>query len=119
MNFISTTNWGFDTDLSMKQCIPELKVLKEWELIDKIFDWDLFLEKLIGIDWNNNDKLLQKYDDRCENHYEEIQYDYSQHLREMWYSSIEWVMDWYEDFCRDSYGEVCPVGHWPLFPKVK
>ena len=57
MNFIHTTEWGFDTDLSMKKCIPEIKVLTEWELIDKIFDWDIFLEKLIGIDCNSSNPI--------------------------------------------------------------
>jgi hypothetical protein len=115
MNFIYTTNWRFDTRLPMAKCIKDLPILTEDQLLDKIFQWDLFLEKLHGINWSVNNDLLQEFEDRCDSNYDMLQDAHEDYLREeCGYVSIEWVVDGWSNFCLEYYKEEVPAYKIPL-----
>lgn len=115
MNFINTQHWGFDTDLPMVKCIPNLDLMSEDELLDRIFDGDLRLAKLHWVNSNLNKDLLKEFEWRCNDNYEWLQDDYKMYLtEECGYASTEWVTDWYDNFCLGHYKDVVPVYKIPL-----
>ena len=55
MNFISTTNWWFDTNLPISKCLPNLEIQSEDQLLDKVFKGNLFVDKVMWI-WSKKKK---------------------------------------------------------------
>ena len=110
----------FDTNKCISDCIPSLNIQSEDSLLDKLFGGNLFFEKLLGIKrhTNNNDDLLQKYYNYCFWNDAELRDWFEEYLRDLGYSSTEGVDDGYEEYCRESYSEVCSKKELPLFDLV-
>jgi len=124
MNFISTIEWWFDANLPMSECLS----IKHDQNIDRIKDkstwrlagWLIKINPLMTADLNKdkNEDLLYNYEQYCEEHEEVLRASYEEYLRDLWYWVIEWVDDWYEEYCRESFLEICEEHEVPLFPVI-
>jgi hypothetical protein len=124
MNFISTIEWWFDPNLSMSECLS----IKHDQNIDRLKDkstwrltgWVIKRNPLMTADFNKdkNEDLLYNYEQYCEEHEQVLMDWFEEYLRDLGYSSTEWVEDGYEKYCRESYSEVCSKEELPLFDKL-
>ena len=108
MEFIRTREWGFDANLAMSKCLP----IEHDQMIirNPLMTADLTRDK--------NDALLEKYYKYCDENYNEIQDGYREYMKDIGYGSLEWVSDWYEEYCQESYREVCEAKDLPIFPII-